>query len=90
MGTPIRVRFDYPDEEVCMRVKNFLFSRHFPGIRELEVDVDNGIVTLSGNVQSYYEKQVAMNSCQHVAGVLALIDRIEVALAASDSDSVTW
>ena len=90
MGNPIKVRFDYPDDEVCTRIKHFLFSRHFPSIRELEVDVDNGIVTLSGNVQSYYEKQVVMNSCQHVAGVLALIDRIEVALAASDSDSVTW
>ena len=85
MGTPIQVRFDYPDEEVCTRVKNFLFSRHFPSIRELEVDVDNGIVTLSGNVQSYYEKQVAMNSCQHVAGVLDLIDKIEVELSASNS-----
>lgn len=78
MGSPIKVRFDYPDTEVLNRVKDFLFSRHFPSIRELDVNVDEGIVTLSGRVQSYYEKQIAMNSCQHVAGVLSMIDKIVV------------
>lgn len=40
--------------------------------------VTHGTVTLTGQVQSYYEKQVAMTSCQHVAGVLLIIDEIDV------------
>jgi osmotically-inducible protein OsmY len=78
MESTQRIRVDYPDHDVCARVKSFLFSRHLPGIRELEVEVNHGTVTLSGTVNSYYEKQVALNSCQRVAGVLKMVDRMEV------------
>lgn len=73
-----RIRIDYPDNDIQVRVKSFLSSRHFPAFREIDVQVDNGTVTLQGQVNSYYEKQVALNSCQHVAGVLATVDQIVV------------
>jgi len=78
MSTSKSVRFTACDEDLYLRVCKFLQSRHFPSFRQLGIDVDQGIVTLSGQVCSYYEKQVAITSCQHVAGVRSLIDCIVV------------
>ena len=66
------------DNDVYLRVCSILQSRHFPAFRQLVVQVEQGIVTLTGQVCSYYEKQVAITSCQHVAGVSSLIDCIVV------------
>ena len=73
-----QIRIDYPDHDVRSRVSRFLNSRHFPAFRNLDITVQHGAVTLSGEVQSYYEKQIAMTSCQHVVGVLSLTDEIHV------------
>ena len=72
-----KVRNDI-NAEVRQRVSKFLYSRHFPAFRNFEIEVDRGAVTLTGKVQSYYEKQIAINSCQNVAGVVSLIDEIVV------------
>lgn len=71
-------RIEFPDEDLRVRVASFLKSRHFPAFENLEVDVNDGSVTLSGSLSSFYEKQVALSSCQRVAGVLALIDHVDV------------
>jgi len=73
-----RIRLDYSDDDLRSRVASFLNSRHFPVFQKLDVDVHHGAVTLSGTVSSFYEKQVALNSCQRVAGVLSLVDDINV------------
>ena len=89
MNVAQKIRIDYPDDEVRQRVSRFLYSRHFPAFRNLGVVVEHGAVTLTGQVQSYYEKQVAITSCQHVAGVLSLVDEIDVrAEAAVGCDSL--
>lgn len=72
------IRVDYPDDDVQLRVARFLCSKHFSNFNELDVQVEHGQVTVTGEVDSFYEKQVAMNSCQRVAGVLALVDQIRV------------
>ena len=71
-------RVDFSDADVEQRVRTFLNSRHFPAFQRLKIDVENGSVRLSGILASFYEKQVALNSCQRVAGVLQLIDEIGV------------
>lgn len=78
IGRRRSIRIDYPDDDVQVRVSRFLNSRHFSNFLDLDVRVLNGKVTISGEVDSYYEKQVAMTSCQRVAGVLSLEDRINV------------
>ncbi len=78
MNVAKQIRMDYPDEDVRSRVSRFLNSRHFPAFRHLDISVEHGAVTLTGEVQSYYEKQIAMTSCQHVVGVLSLTDEIRV------------
>ncbi len=77
-NTNLAGRIDFPDHDVEQRVRTFLNSRHFPAFRKLNVDVANGSVRLSGNLPTFYEKQVALHSCQRVAGVLHLIDEIDV------------
>ncbi len=66
------------DQDILRRVTCYLSTRHFPAFRELDVEVDRGIVTVSGVLPSYYEKQVALNTCQRVAGVIELVDDILV------------
>lgn len=78
MDTTKRLRLELTDSEILSRLRASLLSRHFPAFRELELSVLGGSVTLTGCVQSYYEKQVALSCCQHVVGVLELVDRIEV------------
>ena len=68
----------FSDTELRKRVRAYLIGRHFPSFESLELDVHDGEVTISGHVSSYYEKQVAYASCQRVAGVISLIDQIEV------------
>ncbi|MEM9411907.1 MAG: BON domain-containing protein, partial [Planctomycetota bacterium] len=61
MGQPTR------DQALEFRVSKFLQSRHFPGFDELNVQVEEGCVYITGQLNSYYEKQVAINSCRRVA-----------------------
>jgi osmotically-inducible protein OsmY len=50
-----------------------------PTLRNLEVEAQGGIVTLRGTVNSFYEKQLGQQCCRRVAGVVKLIDAIDVA-----------
>lgn len=77
-GRELQLRVDYPDEDLRRRISSFLGSRHFPAFRRLEVKVFAGAVTLRGQVSSYYEKQVALDTCRRVAGVLKTIDQVVV------------
>mgnify|MGYP003352492822 CR=1 FL=1 len=42
------------------------------------VDAYDGTVTLYGRVHSFYQRQICLQCCQRVAGVIRLVDRIEV------------
>jgi osmotically-inducible protein OsmY len=60
------------------RVRNFLEGRNIPGLRRLGVKAAAGQVTLFGRVRTFYEKQLALHCCQRVAGVIQVVDAIEV------------
>lgn len=67
------------DVELKRRILNFLHQRHVPSLRTIDVDVDGGVVTMRGVVGSFYHKQLCLNCCQRVAGVVQLVDEIDVA-----------
>lgn len=46
------------------------------------VTVEDGVVTLSGHVSNYSQKQAAVRAAKHVHGVKALVDNLEVRLPA--------
>ena len=66
------------DRDLERRVVNYLRDRQVPSFRRLGVESDNGTVTLRGQVRSFYEKQLSLHSCRRVAGVLRLIDELDV------------
>lgn len=72
------IRVEFEDNDLQERVERFMLSRGASAFRELRTHVDNGRVTLSGSVATFYDKQVALTTCQHVAGVLMTIDQIDV------------
>lgn len=68
------------DSSLARRVKNYLIGYKMPGLRDVEVEADNGTVTLRGQVHSYYQRQLAIHCCRRVAGVNQLVDELEVVL----------
>jgi hypothetical protein len=66
------------DRELQGRVVSFLEARHVPALRYLEVKADDGVVTLSGRVYTFYEKQLCNQCCRRVAGVRQLINEVDV------------
>ncbi len=67
------------DRDLERRVWNFLHGRHKPALRQLNVTADNGTVTLSGRLHTFYDKQICQQCCQRVAGVVRLVDETTVA-----------
>ncbi|MEX2140490.1 MAG: BON domain-containing protein [Pirellulales bacterium] len=66
------------DRDLERRITSFLAARHVPGLRNLAVEAQNGIVTVSGQVLTFYEKQLCNQCCRRVAGVLELINAVDV------------
>ena len=66
------------DRELTQRIRLFFSQRQLTALGNLGVDVLGGVVTITGAVRSFYEKQIAISCCQRVAGVIRLIDQVEV------------
>ncbi len=66
------------DRDLERRVVNFLAGRQVPGLRNLSVKASSGVVTISGRVMTFYEKQLCNQCCRRVAGVLELINSVDV------------
>jgi osmotically-inducible protein OsmY len=65
------------DRDLERRVGNFL-AQHFPRLKTVEVEASQGVVTIFGRVNSFYERQLCINCCQRVAGVTTLNDQVQV------------
>lgn len=66
------------DRELERRVAAFLASWHFPSLKDLHVEAQGGTVILQGRVASRYEKQLTQYCCRRVAGVVELVNRVQV------------
>jgi hypothetical protein len=66
-----------PDRELQRRVRSFLSNR-LPQSSRLRIEANNGVVTVGGTHTSFYHKQLCINCCQRVAGVVQLIDTTKV------------
>ncbi len=68
------------DKELQQDVLDELAWEPGVDVEDIGVIVKDGVVTLTGSVDSYYEKLSAMNAAKRVAGVKALAVEIEVGL----------
>lgn len=66
------------DLELEERVRIFLNQRNVPSLRHVSVSAENGTVRLRGRVRTYYEKQLCVSCCKHVAGVMKIVDETRV------------
>ena len=66
------------DRDLQRRVALYLHERHRPGLRRLKVQAESGTVEVSGTVDTFYEKQLCQHICRRVAGVVKLVDKVEV------------
>ncbi len=69
------------DADLKRRITNFLFLQHYSDLRRMEVEADNGVITIRGRVPSFHQRQLCINCCQRVAGVVQINDEILVAPA---------
>lgn len=74
------VRLNRPrDEElvwaVCAAVRSKCTRE---GSRGLKVGAKEGTVTLQGRTGSFYDKQLLLHATQHVPGVVAIVDEVDV------------
>ena len=67
------------DADLERRIASYLLGHKIPALKGIEVHSDRGEVTLRGNVASFYQRQLCISCCRHVAGVIDVIDRIQVA-----------
>lgn len=79
MTPPVAIETDADlDLDLSRRVRSFLHDAHMPGLRNVDVEAQNGTVTLTGQVRTYYEKQLGGQRARRVAGVVRLVDLIRV------------
>jgi len=64
--------------EIKRRITILLGQRGVSSLRRLNIDVEDGTVTLRGRVTSFYERQLCLSCCRHVPGVFNLVDEIDV------------
>jgi len=73
------------DQEIQRKVMEELRWHPYFGTSEIGVAVVNGIVTLSGTVDSYSKKVSAENAAKHISGVKAVVEKIDVRFSHSES-----
>ena len=78
MVSPAHSRDEAHDRDLTRRVANYLLGHKLPTLQHIEVESDRGTVTLRGRVHSFYQKQLCINCSRRVAGVMTLIDQIDV------------
>lgn len=79
MVTTCECPTSHQDADLERRIANFLIGQKIPALKGIEVHSDRGEVTLQGRVASFYQRQLCISCCRHVAGVIDVIDRIQVA-----------
>jgi osmotically-inducible protein OsmY len=67
------------DYQLANRITSQLAETNRANLKRLSVNVTAGQVTLCGSVGSFYERQIAIQTCRELPGIDRLIDAVEVA-----------
>jgi osmotically-inducible protein OsmY len=71
-------------DEVETRIQNQLAAHGDPALRQLSWNLDGGVLVLSGQLPSFYLKQVAQEAVAHLDEVREVVNCIEVAPVKED------
>lgn len=75
------------DSDLKRRVLLFLQQKGVSSLPRVSIEVESGQVTLQGTVGSFHERQLFL-CCRHVAGVLRVVDDLQVELMSVPHSSV--
>ncbi|MGE3314647.1 MAG: BON domain-containing protein [Planctomycetaceae bacterium] len=78
--------FAESDAELRQLVISKLRQRGIPSSVRLSIDIENGVVRVAGEVQSYYQRQLIINSIRQVTAVSRIQDEIEVEIPEEQHD----
>jgi BON domain len=78
MNTPTS-HLDIYDAELITRIGIALNLQQSHSLRNLTYNVEHGVVTVRGRVASYHERQLTLQVIQHIVGVEAVHDELEIA-----------
>ena len=67
------------DRLLANKISTILADTNRFNLKRLSVDVQAGEVTLRGSVGSFYERQIAIQTCRIVPGIDRLVDALDVA-----------
>lgn len=62
-------------------IRERLLQSPFAALRRLKLDVDGGVVTLRGQVHTFYTRQMALAMVLSLPGVEGVMDQLEVEFA---------
>ena len=70
------------DRQLERQIARQLADTNRRGLARLAVSVAGGLITLSGCVATFYEKQLAIETCRGLASIDQLTDAVDVACTA--------
>lgn len=74
----LSIRYKKTDAEIAQEVTNAIKSNTITAPKNIQAIVKDGIVTLTGAVDWYYQKSAAFNAINKLFGIKAIINNIEV------------
>ncbi|MDP4708642.1 MAG: BON domain-containing protein, partial [Rickettsiaceae bacterium] len=74
----LSIRYKKTDAEIAKEVTNAIKSNTITAPKNIQAIVKDGIVTLTGAVDWYYQKSAAFNAINKLFGIKAIINNIEV------------
>ena len=70
---------DQQSQDLQQRVALCLYQRHLTFGSRLQIEARGGVVTLSGQVPTFHQRQLIHSFTRRVAGVIQVIDQLKVA-----------
>ncbi len=77
MTTPASESMRPADRDLQHRIMLFLTLRHSAPLKDLQIEVRDGVVTLRGRIDSIREKETSVHCVERVAGVSRVIDETQ-------------
>jgi osmotically-inducible protein OsmY len=71
----------FSEHDLRRRVLNFLSAHGILESHSLTVEADYGTIVIRGTLPSPRAKRLCIECCRHVAGVMTVIDQVEVELS---------
>lgn len=71
-------KIDSASQDLQQRVALHLQNRQLALGGRLRIEAKHGTVTLSGRVRTFYQRQIIYAAARKVAGVIRVIDQLEV------------